>query len=219
MSNYFITFEGTEGSGKSTQAKMLHNYLKEKKYDCVLTREPGGTEGSEIIRNVLVNGKVDRWSSTTEALLMYASRNDHWERLIKPSLDDGKWVICDRFADSTLAYQGYGGGLNLNFLQTLYANTIGLKKPDITFFIEIDFKIGLERAILRAKKQSSSKLPERFEAMGEDFHAKVYKGFLNIAKKNPDRFVVIKAYDMNEQEIHKIILEYLYTNKKLPRPN
>lgn len=216
MSNYFITFEGTEGSGKSTQAKMLHNYLQEKSYDSILTREPGGTEGAEAIRDILVNGNADKWSSMTEALLVYAARNDHWEKLIKPSLDNGKWVICDRFFDSTIAYQGYGGGLRLNFLEDLYSNTIGLRKPDVTFFIEIDFKIGLERALSRAKIKSS-KVKERFEAMGENFHKKVYDAFLDIAKNNPDRFVIIKADNMTEYEIHKKIIKYLYDNKKLTR--
>ena len=119
MTRKFITFEGGEGTGKSTQARLLADYLIQQGHKVVLTREPGGSPGAEIIRDLLVSGAIDRWTPISEALMMYAARADHWQNLIQPELAKGTWVICDRFADSSMAYQGYGRGVDLKFLQQL----------------------------------------------------------------------------------------------------
>lgn len=187
----FITLEGGEGTGKSTQAKLLEQYLKSKGIEVVLTREPGGSTGAEEIRNLLVTGDANKWSTSTEVLLMYAARADHFEKLIMPALLLKKWVICDRFADSTLAYQGYGKGYDLNFLNTLYQKIIGEIKPDITFIFDIEVEAGLNRANARINAANSNE--GRFESMDLNFHKLVRNGFLHIAAQNPERCKVINA--------------------------
>lgn len=191
----FITFEGGEGGGKSTQAKLLADFLRQKSYDVLLTREPGGSAGAELIRNLLVTGANDRWTSETEVLLMYAARADHWKKQILPALRQGYWVICDRFADSTVAYQGYGRGVDLNFLDNLYNYIIGSYYPDQTYLFDLPPALGLDRAKQRFQQQEGQIAVQesRFESLDFDFHQRVYEGFLTILEKNPKRCIRIDA--------------------------
>ena len=145
MRNQFITFEGGEGSGKSTQINLLHNFLIEKGEDVISTREPGGTPSAEIIRDLLTKGDADRWSPATEALLMWAARSEHVEKLIKPSLDKGKWVLCDRFYHSTYAYQGVGHNLGIENMRIIKKIIIGEITPNLTFILDIDPVNGIGR--------------------------------------------------------------------------
>jgi dTMP kinase len=191
----FITFEGGEGSGKTTQSKRLHAKLIQQGVDAIWTREPGGSDGAEAIRALLVNGASDRWSPETEALLMFAARNDHFHKTIAPVLERGGLVICDRFADSSLAYQGYGKGVSLDFLNTLYANTIQNRFPDRTYLLDISAEKGLGRAAMRAAALRGGPVDQvdRFEALGLDFHERVHSGFRTIAAANEHRFCVVDA--------------------------
>jgi dTMP kinase len=203
----FITFEGGEGSGKSTQLASLHNFLQERKIDVVTTREPGGTEGAEAIRSLLVQGDPQRWDKKTEALLMFAARTEHWERFIQPALDEGKWVLCDRFLDSSLAYQGYGRKIDLSALMALYHFGVGNKLPDITFLLDIDPTLGIHRT-----KKRQNFTDERFEKESLIFHHDVRKGYLRLAHENPRRFIVLDAtlplFDI-ESTIQKHVLNFL----------
>ena len=202
----FITFEGGEGTGKSTQALILSDTLKKQGIDVILTREPGGSPGAEIIRNLLVTGAVDRWSTMSEVLLMYAARADHWLNTIKPALDAGVWVLCDRFADSTVAYQGYGRGVSKDFLQLLYMHIVGDIEPNFTFIFDLDVNEGLKRA--NARMSGDSVVEGRFEAMDIDFHERIRAGFLEIAKKNYKRCSVLDA-NLHPREINVEILKVL----------
>ncbi|MCE2716012.1 MAG: dTMP kinase [Pseudomonadota bacterium] len=211
----FITFEGGEGTGKSTQALILADILKKYNIDVVLTREPGGSPGAEIIRNLLVTGSVDRWSNMSEVLLMYAARSDHWQNTIKPALDNGSWVLCDRFADSTIAYQGYGRGVNQDFLKLLYNYVIGDIEPDLTFVFDLDVEEGIKRAT--ARMEGNVVVEGRFEAMDLSFHKRIRSGFLEIAKNNK-RCVLINA-DAHPKVIHRQIMDELQERKVLPWKN
>lgn len=183
----FITFEGGEGTGKSTQAKRLLAALEARNIPAIVTREPGGSPGAEEIRKLLVQGDPARWNPLTEALLFYAARADHSERTIKPALAKGQWVISDRFSDSSYAYQGGGRGLARETVRRIESIAIADFKPDLTLILDIDPKIGLERAIKRRGKET------RFEEMDIEFHERMRKSFLDIAKRSPDRCVVIDA--------------------------
>jgi dTMP kinase len=199
----FITFEGGEGSGKTTQSKRLYEQLKNKGIPVIWTREPGGNTGAEDIRSLLVQGDANRWTPATEALLMFAARCDHWHRLIYPSLLSGTWVICDRFADSSYAYQGYGKGISLNFLKTLYDQTIGLShQPNRTYFFDLPVDVGLSRAHARMHQQKNAE--DRFEGMGHDFHERVRHGYQCLAATEPDRFLVCNA-EKTENELEAIV--------------
>ena len=186
-SGKFITFEGGEGSGKSTQLGLLANALEATGHEVVTTREPGGTEGAEQIRNLLVHGAVDRWPPMTEALMHFAARVDHLEQTIQPALEAGSWVLCDRFADSTLAYQGGGHGLGLGRVSALQNLIIGGFKPDLTIVLDIGVEEGLARAFGRAGAE------DRYERMDVDFHRRIRDSFLQIANEDPDRCTVIDA--------------------------
>ncbi len=183
----FITFEGGEGSGKSTQVDILCRALLKGGVDVVNYREPGGTRGAEEIRTLLVMGDGDRWTPTTEALLMSAARADLVEKRILPHLKDGTWVICDRFADSTVAYQGYGHNLGYDRIETLNNFTIGKLKPDLTFIFRLAPELGLKRAALREGVEN------RYEHLDLSFHRKVEEGYDEVFKRNPDRCVAIDA--------------------------
>ncbi len=198
----FITFEGGEGAGKSTQARLLANRLKEQNIPMIPTREPGGSKGAEAIRQLLVTGTKDRWSPICEALLMYAARADHWQRCIQPALQKGEWVICDRFADSSIAYQGYGRGINLNFLATLYTQTVGTYQPERTYIFDLDPELGLERA--QHRLQQTHQDENRFESFDLAFHQRVRQGFLDIANQYPQRCLVIKASEPVDKIQEKI---------------
>ncbi|MEX1234065.1 MAG: dTMP kinase [Roseovarius sp.] len=179
----FVSFEGIDGSGKSTQARMLHDYLRNEGRDAILTREPGGSPGAEEIRALVLNGATDRWSPETELLLFTAARRDHLERTVRPALAAGQIVICDRFADSTRMYQGLrGAGLRAQ-VDALHDLMIG-QEPDLTILIDIDAGAGLARALARGGEG-------RFEAFGADMQARMRAGFLALAEEFADRFAVI----------------------------
>jgi dTMP kinase len=182
----FITLEGGDGAGKTTLARTLAETLRQRGREVVVTREPGGSPGADEIRKLIVEGPPDRWSSLSEALLFSAARNDHLERTIRPALARGAWVICDRYLDSTIAYQVIGRGLP----ETVFAalrDLIGAEAPDLTLVLDIDPAIGLKRAAARGGPQG------RYEAIAETFHTRVRQGFLDIAAKNPQRCVVFSA--------------------------
>lgn len=181
----FITLEGGEGSGKSTQAKRLGARLESDGHAVVLTREPGGSPGAEAIRALLVTGDADRWDGLTEALLLFAARRDHVERTIRPALDAGKVVISDRFADSTMAYQGYGHDLGRETVERLYELTLGDFKPDLTVILDLPVEEGLKRAAARGGSE------QRFEDMERTFHHRLRDGFLDIAKRDQKRCHIV----------------------------
>ncbi|MFT6537014.1 MAG: dTMP kinase [Loktanella salsilacus] len=180
----FITFEGIDGSGKSTQARLLADALRADGTDVVLTREPGGSPGAEEIRNLLLTGDTDRWSAMTEILLFTAARRDHLEKTVLPALNAGKIVISDRFADSTRVYQGATRGDLRPTVDALHKLTIG-REPDLTFIIDMDPAIALRRGLARSSGE------DRFEDMGLSFQETLRHGFLTLARDNADRCVVI----------------------------
>lgn len=182
----FISFEGIDGSGKSTQARLLADTLREQGYDVVLTREPGGSTGAEDIRKLVLEGDPDRWSPETELLLFTAARRDHLERTIRPAIAAGKVVICDRFADSTRMYQGLRGGELPAQVEALHQLMIG-QDPDLTILVDMDPGTGLARALGRAAGE------ERFETFGQELQEKMRAGFLDLADKNPGRIRVING--------------------------
>lgn len=183
----FITFEGGEGAGKSTQIRRLSARLADAGIEAVITREPGGSAGAEAIRDLLVNGEVDRWSSTTETLLMYAARRDHLERTIRPVLARGGMVLCDRFADSTRAYQGGAGGADPALIGALEEAVLQDTRPDLTLILDMPVEAGLARAGARGGGEA------RFEAKGLVFHQRLRQAYLDIAAAEPERCVVIDA--------------------------
>ena len=183
----FITLEGGEGAGKSTQARRLAERLTQRGRQVLVTREPGGSPGAETIRELLVTGAADRWSPITETLLMYAARRDHIERTIAPALAAGRWVVSDRFADSTRAYQGAGGGAPASLIQTLERHVLGETRPDLTLILALPADIGLARTMARNHAET------RFEAKGAGFHERLREGFLAIARVEADRCVLIDA--------------------------
>lgn len=180
----FISFEGIDGSGKSTQIKRLCESLRSQGYDVVLTREPGGSRGAEEIRSLVLEGDPDRWSAESEILLFTAARRDHLEKTISPAIEAGKIVLCDRFADSTRMYQGISRGDLRNVVDELHSLMIG-REPDITFIIDMDPKVGLSRA----KSRQTSE--ERFEDFGEELQSKMRAGFLALAQEFPNRCELI----------------------------
>jgi dTMP kinase len=181
----FITFEGGEGAGKSTQVRRLVDRLGGAGLAVVATREPGGSPGAESIRNLLVTGEADRWSPVTETLLMYAARRDHIERVIAPALARGAWVVCDRFADSTRAYQGAAGGTDPALIAALEAQVLETTRPDLTLVFDLPVEAGLARAAERAGAET------RFESKGAAFHERLRAAFLEIATAEPGRCTVI----------------------------
>ena len=183
---YFISFEGIDGSGKSTQIKKLARFLKNLNFDVIITREPGGSVGGEEIRNLLLQGQVDRWSAETEILLFTAARRDHLERIILPALEEGKIVICDRFADSTRMYQGMRGPNLRNLVDSLNEKVIKFD-PDLTILIDINPEISLKRA------KSRKTVEERFEDFGVELQMKMRKGFIELAKEFPNRIEVVNG--------------------------
>ena len=183
---YFISFEGIDGSGKSTQIKKLARFLKNLDFDVIITREPGGSVGGEEIRNLLLQGQVDRWSAETEILLFTAARRDHLERIILPAIDDGKIVLCDRFTDSTRMYQGMRGPNLRNLVDMLNEKVIN-HDPDLTIIIDIDPEISLKRA------KSRKTAEERFEDFGVELQMKMRKGFIELAEEFSNRIEVVNG--------------------------
>ena len=192
MLNRFITLEGGEGGGKSTQIKLLAEALQAAGEAVCLTREPGGAPGAEEIRRLLVEGEPGRWTAETEALLHFAARADHLARTIRPALAAGKWVLCDRFADSTIAYQGYGHGLDLDWLRDLRRQVVADSEPGLTVILDLPVETGLARAAQR-QGPAASQAEDRYERMDRSFHQRLRDGFLALASASPERCKVIDA--------------------------
>ena len=198
MKGKFITFEGCEGVGKSRQIKLLEEYLKENNIEYFLTREPGGNSVSEQIRNVILDGKNDAMTDECEALLYAAARVQLLKEVIKPKLDAGELVICDRFVDSSLAYQGYARGLGTEFIEEINGYAIKNFMPDYTVFLNLD----PERAF---KRKGGADGKDRLEQSGLAFHKKVYEGYLKLAEKYPERYIVIDASGEKAETHFKVI--------------
>jgi dTMP kinase len=196
----FITFEGIEGSGKSTQSKKLYNFLCNKNIAAILTREPGGCKAGEKIREILIDETFEKLCPETELLLNFAARKEHVEKLIKPALQENKIVICDRFFDSTFAYQGAAFGLEQELIEKIKEITINNFTPDITFLIDAPVEVTFAR--IQNRKDNN-----RYEKLGFDFHQKVRNGFLELAQNN-QRIKIINGCQ-SEEEIFAEILTYL----------
>lgn len=193
MTGRFITLEGGEGTGKSTQIRRLAAALEKKGIAVLCTREPGGSPGAEEIRKLMVEGEPGRWDAVTETLLAYAARVDHVARTIGPALRAGTWVISDRFNDSTFAYQGVGRGLARETIRRIDSAVLDDFAPDLTLILDLDVKTGLQRALARSGAEN------RFEKFGAEFHEKLRQAFLDIAKRSPERCRVIDASGTEEQ--------------------
>lgn len=204
----FITFEGIEGSGKTTQSELLARALQEKGFEVVHTYEPGGTKISEEIRKILLNPENSNMSDLTELFLYLSARAQIVEEVIKPALKAGKIVICDRFSDATLAYQGYGRGLDKKLIQKLNSLVSQNIKPDLTIILDIDPKEGLQKAISLHKNAYPEGKGDRIEQETIEFHQRVRDGYLEIGKQNKKRVKIISCQKSIE-EIHQIILEYV----------
>ena len=198
----FITFEGGEGVGKSTQSKLLVEELNKKGIKAVWTREPGGCDDAEEIRKLIVSGSANRWDGITELLLIYAARRVHTEKKIKPLLKDGVTVISDRYFDSSLAYQGFGHNLPIENVETIRKIALEDFKPDVTIFLDMD----TEAALMRTNKRGDK---NRFEDMELSFHKKVKDGFEYILSKENERFIRIDVTNITINELNKIIINKL----------
>lgn len=187
MRGKFITFEGGEGSGKSTHAATLAQHLKSRGIEFVLTREPGGSAGAEIIRHIILSGIAKPLGAETETILFAAARDDHVRATIEPALDAGKWVVCDRFIDSTRVYQGALGKVDMKLIRGLERVTVGAVMPDLTFLLDVPANIGLARA----KARRGADKADRFEAEAVEYHEDLRQAFLKLAEREPKRFVVI----------------------------
>ncbi len=198
---FFITLEGGEGCGKTTQATLLAEHLKQAGHEVLVTREPGGTEGAETIRALLVSGSTD-WDPYTETLLHMAARREHVQKVIAPALAKNTIVICDRFMDSTLAYQGYGHGVDLDFIDYLQQNISPHIVPNLTFLLEASLEEGLARTIARQSEEA------RYERMGNAFHARVHAGFKAMAAEDSKRIRVVDATKPIEA-VQQAILSHL----------
>ena len=201
-SSKFITFEGGDGTGKSTQIALLADHLRGRGIDCVITREPGGTPNAEMIRKLLVTGESERWDPKSEALLHFAARRSHLKEAVWPALERGDWVISDRFADSTMAYQGLGMRLGREAINALYKFSVGDFAPDLTFVLDMP----VELALARARKRSSEEI--RYENMNADFHDKVRASFLEIAEQESSRCVILKAHN-TIPTVNRMILDVI----------
>ena len=201
----FITLEGGEGAGKSTQIKLLAASFAAAGLDHIITREPGGSDGGEAIRGLVVSGSVDRWNATTESLLFMTARYDHLETKIKPALASSQWVLCDRFYDSTYVYQGMAKNVGTAWLDQLYSHLFGNFSPHLTLLLDLSPSVGLTRADKRGNVAES-----RFEQMGHDYHERIRAGFLELASAHPSRIQVVDA-SQNAQAVHVAIITAINT--------
>ena len=204
----FVTFEGIEGSGKSYQSKKLYQNLKRLGINAVFTREPGGSKGAESIRKLILSGQLSKFSKRTDTLLYLAARNEHFEKKIKPSLNKRKIILCDRFVDSTIAYQVYGNGENRALVEYIHKHILGKFKPDITFVLKVNINKAFNRIKKRKNKNRYDKFPRRF-------YVKVHKAFIKIANTNKSRYKVLDN-SKDTDGVEKIILSHfnkILTNK------
>jgi dTMP kinase len=208
----FITFEGIEGSGKTTQIKRLHKVLKERGIRCLITREPGATKIGLQIRAILLHQKNKKLDPLAELFLYLADRCQHLREKITPALAECRWVISDRFWDATVVYQGMARGLNVKLLNQLRPQILGPLWPDKTFLLDLPVDIGLGRAWERINKSEESRKESRFEKEAKIFHEKIRRGYLALARKEPERFAVIDAA-LSPEKIHQQIVKILFERK------
>jgi len=209
LRGHFITFEGGEGSGKSTHAATLAQRLKSLGLEVVLTREPGGSTGAEIIRHILLSGIAKPLGAETEAILFAAARDDHVRNTILPALQSGKWVICDRFIDSTRVYQGALGNVDQRLIRGLERVTVGAAVPNLTFILDVPAQVGLARA----KSRRGQLAADRFEAESKEFHEKLREAYRALADAEPGRCIVIDGRpprDVVSERIWSIVQERLH---------
>ncbi len=199
----FITFEGGEGAGKTTQINLLKSFLKKKNFNVVTTREPGGTPEGERVRKFLVSGKINSWDAYSEALIFNAIRREHINKVIKPAINNGLIVLCDRYVDSTIVYQGIAGNVEQKFLLELHSKYCYNLYPHLTFFLNLSPFKGMERV-----KKRVDQTENRFENLGLYYHTKVYEGFLKLHKESPKRIINIDA-DLNENLVAKSIYSHI----------
>ena len=204
----FITFEGIEGSGKTTQIKLLIPVLQAKGYECIATREPGATKIGHKIRAILLDATHTTMLPLTELLLYEADRAQHVHEVIKPALAANKVVVSDRFFDATTVYQGYARGFDLELIQQIHRIVLGGLRPDLTFILDLPVHAGLERAWQRINSQSGDMAEDRFEKEAFSFHERVREGYLRLARGEPERFRVIDA-SRDQQTLHKEIAEII----------
>lgn len=210
MIGKFITFEGPEGSGKSTHIRLLKTFLEARGKEVVLTREPGGTPLGESVRGLLQHDHSEAPVPPAEVLLFLASRAQHVERLIRPSLEQGKWVLCDRFDDSTFAYQGYGRGFDMQELRAVNGFAISGLRPDMTVLLDVSPQTSRER--LASRHAATATAPDRIEREEAAFHERVRNGFLLLADEEPTRFAVVNAErpcEVVAEEVRKVVEERL----------
>ena len=206
MRGRFITFEGGEASGKSTQARLLVETLRSYGFDVLLTREPGGSPGAEIIRHVILSGAAQPLGADAEAILFAAARDDHVRATIEPALQAGRWVVCDRFLDSTRVYQGIVGHVDARLIRGLERITVGDTMPDLTFIMDVPAEVGMERATGRRRGAAM----DRYEAESIDFHERLRRAFAALAKLDAERCVMIDAAqprDIVQGRIWRIVSE------------
>lgn len=214
MRGHFITFEGGEGSGKSTHAATLAQRLKTLGLEVVLTREPGGSTGAEIIRHIILSGIAKPLGAETEAILFAAARDDHVRSTILPALEAGQWVICDRFIDSTRVYQGALGQVDPRLIRSLERVTVGPARPDLTFILDVPATVGLARATHRRGKGKA----DRFEAEGVQFHEALRKAYQELAAKETKRIIVVDGRaprDVVADRIWDVVKQRLHPEKAL----
>ncbi len=213
----FITLEGIEGSGKTTQVSNIVKFLNENGHDCVTTREPGGTEIGRQIRAILLNPENKNLDPLAELLLYAADRSQHLKSIIKPELSAGKTVICDRFFDATTVYQGFARGLDMKVIEQLHRIVLDSIKPDLTLLFDLPVEVGLNRALHCLDNGSRAIQECRFEKETLAFHEKVRSGYLTLAKQEPDRFQIIQASN-DETQVFQEIVTALTHNMKMRNP-
>lgn len=202
----FITFEGGEGVGKSTQVRLFRDFIQKAGAEVVMTREPGGCENALTLRKLLVEGEADQWDGMSESLMYSAARNEHLREVIRPELKNGRWIVCDRFADSMHVYQGEGRGMNYDFLHYVSDAVVGKTWPDLTIILDLPVETGL----YRARGRQVNMFENRFESIEDSFHQRVRQGFLKIAEDNPQRCRVVSA-DGEIDEVHQRVKDVFKT--------
>lgn len=213
LAKKFITFEGIEGSGKSTQIKLVAEYLTKKDVDLIVTQEPAGTDIGRQIAGILFNRKHGHLCAETEMFLFCAARAQHVREVIRPALEQNKVVLCDRFSDATYAYQGFGRGLNQEFIKLINDYSAMLLKPDLTLLFDLPVETGLRRATARNNQLKDPAATDRFERENLDFHRRIREGYLDILKKDPERFRLIDANrEMNsiQEEVRRHISNFIH---------